>query len=297
MKKILLPLLALPLFCLIFAGCEWSSSNSNDNLTGAASTWNDRENFVDFSGSYKASDGGVLVRQSGAGSGSSTNITITTNSVSGEVLGTGNGSSTAFSGVLAHVPMPHTFTIVVGGYRFSDAGSGTAGTVNLTVTPADGSSGTLNLDTGAWAVSFPSPIVSGTQLIGAYTYLSRTEVVTPNQGNHGSPIYSFVIYQQGNTIEIIDNCGSIYNGSIGSVRNTGGTPVDLNPANPTAAALSVGPVVAQLYAKGTSQGFSVEIVGVLQGTLTTASTFANRNIKATFIEQGGYSSDISGEAQ
>lgn len=290
MKKILLPLLALPLFCLIFAGCEWSSG-------GGAQTWNDRENFVDFSGSYKASDGGVLVRQFGAGSGATTNTTTTTNTVSGELLATGDGSTTAFSGVLAHPTLIRgSLTIVVGGYLFNDTAGTAAGTVALTVTPADGSSGTINYNTGVWSLSFPAPIASGTQILAAYQYLSTTSVVTPNQGNHGDPIYSFVLYQQGNTIQIVDSNNSKYEGYIGSVRTTGGTPIDLDPSSQKAAP-TTGPIVAQFYVTGYSQGYNVQITGVLQGTLTTASTLANRTMKATFVETGGYDADVNGAAQ
>ncbi len=294
MKKILLPLLALPLFCLLFAGCEWSTG-------GGAATFNDRENFVDFSGNYKAADGGVLVRQFGVGSSSTTNSSTSTatNTVAGELLATGDGTTTAFSNRLGHPPpISGTLTIVVGGYRFNDPGIASAGTVVLTVTPSDGSYGTMNFDTGVWALSFPSPIASGTQFLGAYQYLATTtsNIVNNSQGNHGNPIYSFVLHQQGNKITITDGCSSTYEGTIGSVRTTGGYPIDLNPANPSAAP-TTGPVVAQFSATGYSQGYNVQIVGVLQGTLTSASTLSARTMKATFIEEGGYDADVNGTAQ
>lgn len=274
----------------LLVGCEWSTG-------GGATTWNDRENFVDFSGDYKNSDGGVLVRAFGASSGATTNTTTTTNTVSGEVLATGDGTTTAFSGRLANgKPLPGSTTIVVGGYRFSDPGTASAGTVALTVTPADGSSGTLNLDTGVWVLSFPAPITSGTQFIGAYRYYSYSSVVNPSQGNHGSPIYAFVLQQTGNKIKIIDSCNSVYEGTIGSVRTTGGYPIDLDPSNMSAVP-TTGPIVAQFSATGYSQGYSVQIVGVLQGTLTSATTLSGRTMRATFIEAGGYEADVSGTAQ
>lgn len=280
--------------CAVFlAGCEWTAGGGSEG----GQTWNDRENYVDFSGAYRAADGGVLVRQSGAGASSTTNTTTSTNSVSGELLATGNGTSTAFAGTLAHPPpMRGTLTIVVGGYRFADPGSASAGTVALTVTPSDGTAGTINLDTGAWALSFASPIANGTQILGSYQYLSTTNVVNSNQGNHGNPIYSFILYQQGNTIQIVDSCNSKYEGYIGNVRTTGGTPVYLDPSNqqqpPT-----TGPIVAQLYVTGYSQGYNVQITGVLQGNLTAGTTLANRTINATFVEVGGYDADIKGTAQ
>jgi hypothetical protein len=271
-------------------GCEWSSG-------GGATTWNDRENFVDFSGDYKNADGGVLVRMFGAGSGSTTNNTTSTNIVSGELLATGNGSATVFSGALAHPsPIRGTLTIVVGGYRFSDPGTVSAGTVALTVTPSDGTSGTLNLNTGVWSIFFASPLANGTQILGAYQYLSSTSVVNSNQGNHGNPIYSFILSQQGNKIKITDSCGSTYEGTIGSVRTTGGVPIDLDPTNPDPVP-TTGPIVAQFSATGYSQGYNVQIVGVLQGTLTAGTTLSGRTMKATFIEEGGNDADVNGTAQ
>lgn len=290
-KKTLLICAGLAVSLALMTGCEWSTG-------GGAQTWNDRENFVDFSGDYKNSDGSVLVRQFGAGSSTTTNTTTTTNTVSGELLGTGDGTTTAFSGVLAHgKPLPRSLTIVAGGYRFSDSASALAGTVTLTVTPDSGASGTLNLDTGVWILSFPSsPIASGTQILGAYRYVSSTSVINSNQGNHGNPIYSFVLSQQGNKIKIIDSCNSTYEGTIGSVRTTGGYPIDLDPANPQPAP-TTGPVVAQFSATGYSQGYNVQIVGVLQGALTAGTTLSGRAIMATFIEEGGYDADIHGTAQ
>jgi hypothetical protein len=272
------------------SGCEWSSG-------GGATTWNDRENFVDFSGDYKNSDGGVIVRTFGAGSGSTTNTTTATNTVSGELLATGDGIQTAFFGRLASgKPLPGSLTIAVGGYRFNDPGSATAGNVVLTVTPADGASGTLNLDTGAWGLTFPAPITAGTQIIGAYRYFSSSSVVTPVQGNHGDPIYAFILQQTGNMIKIIDSCNSTYEGTIGSVRTTGGYPIDLDPSDMDPAP-NAGPIVAQFSATGYSQGYSVQIVGVLQGTLSGGTTLSGRTMRATYIESGGYDADVNGTAQ
>ncbi|MDD5484238.1 MAG: hypothetical protein PHP98_11420 [Kiritimatiellae bacterium] len=277
-------------FCLLLlAGCEWTAG-------GDMATWNDRENYADFSGAYKASDGGVLVRAPGVGPGSITNTVTATNSVAGELLGTGDGINTAFSSVLAHPPPKSgTLTIVAGGYRFADPGSASAGTVALTVTPADGSSGSLNLNTGVWTLSFPAPLASGTQILGAYQYLSTSNIVIASQGNHGDPIYTFILYQQGNTIQITDDCGSKYEGYIGSVRTTGGVPIDLDPSNPGTAPVS-GSIVAQLYATGYSQGYAVQITGTLQGTLSDA-TLSGRKLQATFVETGGYAADVAGTAQ
>jgi len=251
-------------FCLLLlSGCEWTTG-------GGMTVGDENVTAYDFSGTYKASDGGVLVRKPGT-SGTTTNTTYTTNSVGGEVLATGDGSSTAFAGALAHPTtlLKGTLTIVVGGYRCSDPGTASAGTVALTISPSDGTTGTINLNTGAWVLNFASPIASGTQLIAAYQYVSSSSVVTSNQGNHGNPIYSFVLYQQGNNVQIIDDCASKYEGNIGSS--------------------SVSNSMVQLYVTGYSQGYNVTIAGTLNA--------ASYTMTATFIEDGGYDADISGLRQ
>ena len=275
--KIFLQLIGLTFCVLALAGCEWTAGSGVDS-------WNDSGNWVDFSGSYKAADGNVLVRQFGAGT------TPTTNTVSSELLATGDGSKTAFSGQTGYTPVRGSLTIfTAGGYRFTDTAGTTADTVSLAVTPADGSAGTFNFSNRAWALTFPAPLASGTQIMGTYQYA----IATPFQGNHGKAIYSFVVYQTGNKLQITDSNGATYEGTMGTVRTTGGQPVDLN--DPTAVQPTTGPVVAQFSATGVSQGYNVTLVGVLQGTLNGV-TLSARSMKATFVEEAGYEADVSAVA-
>jgi len=254
------------------AGCEWT-------FGGSANNWQALNVNVDFSGTYKASDGGVLVRKYGS-SGTTTNTTYTTNSVAGEVLATGDGSTTAFSGILANpvTLIKGTLTIVVGGYTCTDPGTASAGTVSLKISPSDGSTGTININNGAWTLTFPAAIANGTQFLAAYQYISSSSVTNSNQGNHGDPIYSMVLYQLGNSFKIMDNCNSTYEGKIGDVAT-----------NTTTA-------VAQFSVNGASQGYNVTIAGTLQGTYSSGGLSA-RTMTATFIEDGGYDAGISGTAQ
>ncbi|MBI2438726.1 MAG: hypothetical protein HYV36_07945 [Lentisphaerae bacterium] len=277
-----------PAFCLLFlTGCEWTAGSK-------VNSWDDSGNWVDFSGTYKAADGNVLVRQFGVTNAlSTTNVTTTTNTVSSELLATGNGSNTAFNGQLGNSPVRGSLTIfTVGGYQFTDSAGTTADTVSLSVTPADGSAGTLNYLTRAWALTFPAPIANGTQILATYLYVSTEQVVTALQGNHGDAIYSFVVYQTGNKIQITDSNGATYEGIIGTVRTTGGTAVDLasGAIPPTS-----GPVVAQFSATGISQGYKVTLVGVLQGTLS-GTTLSTRNMQATFIEEAGSEAEVNAVA-
>ena len=281
-------LLVTFLVCLVvglLTGCEWTGG-------AGVQSWDSSSDWVDFSGSYKAADGGVVVTAFGYTNGGTT--ATSTNTVTGEHLGTGDGSATAFSGILAHSCIRGSLTIEVGSsYQFTDTAGTTAGTVSLNVTPSDGSSGTINYDTALWSLSFPAPIASGTKILASYTYLSTTTTngAVAQKGNHGTAIYSFIVYQTGNKLQIIDSNGSTYEGTIGSVRTTGGQTTDQTGAIPTS-----GPVEAQFSATGVSQGYTVTIVGVLQGTLS-GSSFTSRTMKATFMETGGYEADIDAAAQ
>ncbi|MCX6992765.1 MAG: hypothetical protein NT011_06435 [Kiritimatiellaeota bacterium] len=275
--KIYLQFIGLIFCVLTLAGCEWTAGSG-------VSSWDDSGNWVDFSGSYRALDGGMLVRQFSGG-------TATTNTVSNELLSTGDGSKTAFSGQIAYTPVRGSLTIfTIGGYRFTDTVGTTADTVSLAVTPADGSAGTFNYSTRAWALTFPAPLASGTQIMGTYQHL----VVTSMQGNHGTAIYSFMVYQTGNKLQITDSNGATYEGTMGTVRTTGGEPIDAN--DPNAIPPTTGPVVAQFSATGTSQGYSVTLVGVMQGTLSGGTTLSSRSMTATFIESAGYEASVSAVA-
>lgn len=283
MKKIFL-LFGLGLCLALCPGCEWTSG-------GGVDYWDESGDWVDFSGSYTAADGGILVTSfTSSGGSATTNIVVSTNVVSSELLGTGDGAATTFSGSLSYIPYAGSLNIDVGGYLFWDSADG-SGTASLSVTPDDGSEGTINYDTAAWSLSFPAPITSGSQILASYSYLvSTTNIVTPSeQGNHGDAIYSFIVYQTGNTIQIIDSNGTTYEGTIGSVRTSGGLPTDQTTSStvPTS-----GPVEAQFSATGVSQGYNVTIVGILQGTLAGTSC-SDRTMEATYMEEGGYEANIS----
>jgi len=278
--KMFLQFMGLTFCMLAFTGCEWTAGSG-------VNSWDDSGNWVDFSGSYKAADGGVLVRAFGV-----TN-SVNTNTVSGELLATGDGSQTAFNGQVGHSPVRGSLTIfTAGGYRFTDS-AGTAGdTVPLSVTPTDGSYGSLTYSTRAWALNFAAPLASGTEIRATYQYIIASN--NSNQGNHGNAIYSFVVYQTGNKLQITDSNGAQYEGTMGTVRTTGGKIINAN--DPTTVLPTTGPVVAQFSATGTSQGYSVTLVGVLQGTLTGSTSLSGRSMQATFIEEAGNEADVAAVA-
>jgi len=259
--KIFLQFIGLTCCVLAFSGCEWTAG-------GGVDSWNESGSWGDFSGSYKSADGGILVRQFGGGT------TPVTNTISGEVLATGTGSATAFEGQTAYTPVRGSLTIfTVGGYRFTDDPSSTADTVSLTVTPADGSTGRFNYSTRAWALTFPAPLASGTQILGTYQYAA----LTPIQGNHGNAIYSFVVQQTGNKLQFIDSNASTYTGALGTTTS-----------NSTSFA-------AQFSVAGVSQGYEVTIVGIFSAVVSAGSS-GSKVMKATYIEDGGNEADINAVA-
>ncbi len=267
MTKTLLICVGLVGCAILMCGCEWTSG-------GGVDTWNTSQNgdWADFSGTYKAASGsGALVR--------AYTVITSTNQVTDQQLGVGDGSTTAFAGNLGHLPERSTLTIIAGGYHFTDPGSGgtnAGGTINLAVTPADGSVGSFNFGTYSWTLSFPAPIAAGTPILASYYYMATS----PDQGNHGTAIYSFVIYQTGNNLHIIDSNNGAYDGHMGAISGT---------TNSSAAQ-------ASFSVTGASQGYAVTIVGTLQGTVSSG-LLSSRLMKATFVEEGGYDADINAVAQ
>lgn len=75
-----------------------------------------------------------------------------------EVIATGNGSTKAYSGVIAHHPIqPGTLVITDGVESFTDDGLGR-------LTGDDGGSGTIVYATGAYSLSFNANVVNATEV-------------------------------------------------------------------------------------------------------------------------------------
>jgi len=93
------------------AGCsDWESS-------GDGSAWDDSLNWLDFSGVYVDISAGVLVRDGSAGVTAQTSIN--------EVIATGDGASTSFSGSFANGGVvPGSVLISAGQFGFVDDGAG-----------------------------------------------------------------------------------------------------------------------------------------------------------------------------
>lgn len=268
----------------LLTGCEWTSG-------GGVDSWDSSMNFVDVSGVYRANDGQILVREFADSS--------VTNHVT-ETIGSSDGACHTCMYNLKSPPVPGTLLIKVGAYVFTDTPQGTNSISNgtLAVNQSDGTTGTVNYDTAIVTLSFPSPLSAGAQITADYLSLHQST----GQGNHGSAIYTFTVFQQGDNLTIVDSNGTTYEGRLGSVRTTGGRPneevatsddgVILGPGD-TTSSLSDGPVVAQFSATSVSQGYEVTLVGVFEGTLNGAS-FTERIVSGTYMERGGYQADFHG---
>lgn len=273
--------LTLAAALVVTSGCEWSSG-------GGASSWSDSYNWVNFSGTYRGIGGGVLVTDYTTTPGSPG----TTNSVS-EVtghtsLGPDGKANTVYSGKLSHGNIvAGTVTITIGTViSFQDNGAG-----GLT----GGNGGSINYGTGVYTVDCGSVVpAAGISIGAAYQYAVEGSSGSGGAGSgaSGATIYSFVVWQNGQDLQITDNNGRTYSGTMGSVSGT------LTSTNQSA--IVGDSIVAQFSVEGVSAAnYKVTIAGNLQGVVGGAAGVTylnNRKMFGTWIEDGGRTGDVNGEA-
>ena len=274
--------LSIPLLLVAaIAGCEWSS--------GGDSAWSSTPEWVNFSGVYRGSGGGVLVTDYTATPDTPGSI----ENVSGEQVGMTNGTSTVFSGVLTNVPLVEgSLSISSAQFNLSDNGDGTLS--------GSGATGTIEYGTGAWSVMLTGAPDAGDPITASYQYRIEGTIGSGSAGpgTSGITIYTFTVHQQGNHLEITDNNGSVYTGRLGDVSTTGGNRGDrvdeLGNVEFEAGATAVG----QFSVEGHSAaGMKVRIVGTLQGIVSgDGRNFGSRIMVGTWIEEGGRTGDVNGHA-
>lgn len=261
----------------LLVGCEgdWTSG-------GGVESWNDSYNWVNFSGVYKGLGGGLLVTDYSATPGTPG----VTNKVNGESIAVADGLKTKFSGKLKHASVVRgSVSITVAGYlTLTDDGTGVLG--------GGGADGTIEYGTGAWSIDLKGTAPdSGTAITASYQYTVAGNAGTGSagSGSSGIKVYSFTVFQEGNVMTITDNNGSVYEGNFGSIRSSAGAT-----GNP----VSGDTVVGQFECNGVSAaGFSVSIVGTLQGVVGgDGDVLGNRQMFGTWIEDGGRTGDVNGEA-
>ena len=269
--------LVISLVLALVAGCEWENSSGG-------STWDDSYSWVNFSGTYRAPDGGPIVSAFDPVSGGSEPAEI---NVTGEIIDYGVGGDYTYSGSLNNTPVKEgSLSISLTGYSFNDNGDGTlSGTA--------GTTGTINYETGSWSLDFKgNPVGDGVQMIAQYVYTSGGEDGQPDSGTDDEAIYSLVVSQTGNQLAITDSNGGSLSGTISSVSTGGG---DKNGT-------TSGQVTATFSAEGSSgSGQSVKLTGTLYGDYvappegTTSGSLNDRIMDGTWI-QGSDTADVYGTA-
>jgi len=236
---------------LLIASCEWESSSSD-----SGDTWNDSYNWINFSGTYRASDGGLLVASSGGDT---------------QVIGTGTGSTFTFGDTLDNAP------IVSGSVSVTDGNESlidSDGDGNLSSTP--GGTGTINYETGAIHVEFFDAPNAGVSVTATYKY----------EGGGDSGVYSITVYQHGNLLTFTTSTGLELTGYMGSVSTAGGDSTGGTD----------GEVVAHFEVSGGGVEITGTFQGdYTAGAVGASGTLANRVMQGTWIEAGG-TGDIQGVA-
>lgn len=263
---------------IVLTGCEWEGTDQDESIS-------QRYNWVSFSAVYRPVTNAYLVGGFGEAG----------NQAEGEVIATGNGATTLFSGVLDHSEVtPGSLTISAAGFALSDNNNG--------LLFGNGKTGTVNYTTGAWSINLtPTALDAGTPIRATYQFSA-----SQSPGSSGNPIYSLTVQQTGNSITMLDNNGATYSGTISSITSTGGVSQD-EPSTTTSLPSSGDTVTGSFQVSGRSaSGANVTITGTLVGTVVasaaTATTSAsiqlnNREMHGTWVESGGQTGDIYGIAQ
>lgn len=308
-KLVIACVVSLGLIGLI-TSCEWK-------MPGDGEYWSDKYSWVNFSGVYRSTYGGTLVKAHSTAAaaaiaqGSTNQQAIA--GTSSEVIGTGDGSRRTFAvTTLGHIPLvPGSVFVTDGNEAFTDVA--TPGTLTSDKQPPQpAGSGSVNYNTGALQVTFGTEVGSGDDVTVSYQYYVTIEGEATGTTGTASPVgsslavYSLTVYQQGNLVTISDNNAAQYSGKMGDLSSTGGFE--------TETALDGSLVVAQFTASGTSaNGRSVKIVGTLQGVFAKTTTgdttteggtgatswqLTDRQMQGTWIEDDGrITGDISGYSE
>ena len=245
------------------AGCEggWQ-------FGGSASQINESGNWLDISGTYgPVTANSYLVSDYSAFSGPSTATETLFVSEAGKMFYSGqiNVLNIDKNNVTGFIDDSGSFTI-------SNTGAG-----------GGGCSGTFNMTTGAFGITIGAPTTN----VEYHVVFQRTGTAS-GPGGSGT-ISTFSVSQSGNAIQIMDNNGSVFKGSIGltETNTVGGSNVVMMSAS------------YQFDATGMSAaGMNVELVGnfLVNGALTVGTNvFFSTFMSGTWLEQGGKTGHINGQ--
>lgn len=286
MKRIAWMGVGMAVAALGLAGCDWETG-------GDATNWSSAYNWVNFSGTYRSSAGGLLVTDyttTPVTPGSTNTLTV-----ANEAQGTFAVNQTFFEGKLKHgniVPGSVDITLYSNAgveiQSYSDDGNGVLG---------PGSAGNVAYVNGSWNINrgLLNPVTQAGYIRATYSYYVYNEGSAGGGAQPGSTgkIFVFNISHQGQNLTITDNNGATYTGYIREMRTTSGT--ERADEEERVMPRDGDTVVATFQCAGHSAAqMSVKIVGSLQGTVA-ASVFSGRTITGTWIELGGKTGDINGQ--
>jgi hypothetical protein len=245
-------------------GCEWEGGGDDNS-------WNTSSGVANFSGTYEQPGGGYVVSLSTSTTG--TNYVTAT-----QQIGTGNGVTKHFEGVLSHTPVVQgsvNLIAAAGSVSLTDSGGALTGT---------GGSGSINYGTGFVAVNCTVAPGAATPVNVTYSYPATFAA------GEDSGISTLNVQQEGNAIRIIDNHGKTYSGTLSGTRTGSGAAIaDANDGDT---------VSSQFEASGVSAaGRNVRMVGTFTAAVTGTApdaTMTGQRINGTWIEAGGDTAGISG---
>jgi hypothetical protein len=311
-EKIVSAGIALGVACVAAVVCSCGDWERADDTA----TWNDAYNarfeWINFSGTYKNSNGWYIVTQfrrpdsTIGGTGGNTGSP----GVQNYVVATSTERTYRFGGTLRPLPvMPGTVsfhaTIEIGDTEtLSDRDND-----GLLYSSIDnGNAGFVNYYTGAFSLEFGMAVLPGTNVVA--TFISGVQpgstnivVTTPPRSGSSRPIYQFVVVQDASLLRLTDNYGNTYTGRITRISSTaGGTDADIRPGEAVT-------VVASFIASGNG----VSISGTLEGLYTAAEqetgvttpgqtqeeyrgTLENRVVRGVWVEASGRSGAIEANA-
>jgi hypothetical protein len=298
MKQLFGCLLVAGMVGLLVAGCEWTG-------TKGSASWDSSFNWVNFSGTYRAQDGGEMVVNHGVlVINPDTTITNNAENVHNQFQYDGKGTDVSiYEGELHSDLVPGSVVIVAGSHIFTDDGAGI-------LSSSGGLEGTIEYDTGKWSIDLGAGFVAETASIKAtYSFYPRASGgVSPGsdgtneaQDYPWSGIYSMRIEQLGNHLRIVDGKFGQYEGIITTVSNGGGDMTGSTSGN----------IEAQFEVTGrASDGRAITIVGSFLGgyiapsvadaaTTGTGSAYGalqGRILQAIWVEPDGTTADVVGEA-
>lgn len=304
---------------MVFVGCNWDTGSDADS-------WSSAYDWVNFSGTYRAADGGILTITTEQ---SSTETTTTTgtgqdNTNRPTAAGTANGSGisrTVAQGTLSPgdiVPGSVGITLYfASGAPHSSYGDDGAGNLTGGLAP-----GVIIYRYGSWRIDLSSIMGApdGGSWRATYRYYveepgssggeeTSTTVSTGGSGSTSTtttsdPIYFYTVQHKGQYVTLVDDSGRTYSGRISKIQSASGaqnTDIDqvagdeeANDGKFAKYTYYESPLPAngdQVIASFECTGSGGKIVGTLSG-LVNLGVLAERRLDATLIS-GGTADDIN----